>query len=224
MKTLGGRLEFDEALRRVNLEHPPAILAIIGDMMFLGKQDEGEYVGDAIFVDIDFVGTKVSDIVARHNFLVAVNLDGMCRWANIVDVGSVGEKIDRALAIEEEEVWVNGGATTVILGNDNDTGGVTAYGGVIRLSRHGVNLCRRFLVWTDERSMPEFTACAAADVAVFECLRRRTNGTTLARGGMVIMNGSRLLAVLGKDQRFIIYVVLVNRSRRGTGSAWSLCL
>ncbi len=57
METLGGRFEFNEALGRVNLEHPPAIMAIIGDMMFLGKQDEGEYVGDAIFVDIYFVGS-----------------------------------------------------------------------------------------------------------------------------------------------------------------------
>jgi len=104
----------------------------------------------------------------------------MCRWAKIVDVSRVGEKIDRALAIKEEEVWVDGGATAVVLGDDNDTGGVTAYGCVIRLIRHGVNLCGRFLVWTDERSMPEFTSCAAADVAVFGHLWRRTNGTALA--------------------------------------------
>ncbi len=180
METFGGRLEFDDALVRVNLEHPPGIMAIIGDMMFLGKQEKGEYVGDVIFVDIYFVGTKISNIVGRHNSLVAVNLDGMCRWANIVDMSRVGEKIDCALAIKEEEVWVDGGATAMVLSDDNDTEGVTAYGGAIRLSRHGVNLRRRFLVWTDNRSMPKFTACAAADVAVFGGLWRRTNGTTLA--------------------------------------------
>ena len=109
-------------------------MAIIGDMMFLGKQEEGEYIGDAIFVDIYFVGTKISDIVGRHNSLNAVNLDGMCSWANILDVSRVGEKINRALAIEEEEARVNGGATVVVLSNKNDTGSVTAYGGVIRLS------------------------------------------------------------------------------------------
>jgi len=36
METIGGRLEFDETLRRVNLEHSPSIMAIVGDMMFLG--------------------------------------------------------------------------------------------------------------------------------------------------------------------------------------------
>ena len=36
METLGGRLEFDETLGRVNLEHPSSIMTIVGDMMFLG--------------------------------------------------------------------------------------------------------------------------------------------------------------------------------------------
>ncbi len=77
----------------MNLEHPPTIMAIIGDMMFLGKQEEGEYVGDVIFVDIYFVGTKISDIVGRHNSLAAVNLDGMCSWANIVDVSGLEKRL-----------------------------------------------------------------------------------------------------------------------------------
>ena len=208
----------------MNLEHPPAIMAIIGDMMFLDKQEEGEYVGNVIFVDIYSVGTKISNIVGRHNSPVAVNLDGMCSWANIVDVSRVGEKINRALAIEEEEVWVNGGATAVVLSNKNDTGSITAYGGVIRLSRHGMNLRRRLLVWTDKRSMPQFTACAAADVAVFGRLWRRKNGTSVARGGIIILIGSWFLAVLGKDQRFVIHFNLVSGSRWSTRSAWSLRL
>ncbi len=78
----------------------------------------------------------------------------------------------------------------MVLSNKNDTGSVTAYGGVIRLSRHGVNLHRRLLVWTDKRSMPQFTACAAADFAVFGRLWRRTNGTSFVRGGIIILIGS----------------------------------
>ena len=93
-RSSGGRLEFNEALGRVNLEHLPAIMAIIGDMMFLGKQEEGEYVGDAIFVDICLIETKISNIVGRHNALVAVNLDGMSSWTNIVNISRVGEKIN----------------------------------------------------------------------------------------------------------------------------------
>ena len=115
-------------------------MAIIGDMVFLDKQEEGEYIGDAIFVDIYLVGTKISDIVGGHNAFVAVNLDGMSSWANIVNVSRVGEKINCALAIKEEEVWVDGGTTAVVLSDNNDTGSVTAYRGVIRLSRHGVHL------------------------------------------------------------------------------------
>ena len=65
-------------------------MVIIGDMMFLGEQEEGEYVGDAIFVDIYLAGTKISNIVGRHNALVAVNLDGMSSWTNIVNVSGVG--------------------------------------------------------------------------------------------------------------------------------------
>ena len=80
METLRGRLEFNEALGCVNLEHPPAIMAIIRDMMFLGKQEEGEDVGNSIFVDIYLVGTKISNVVGRHNALVAVNLDEMSSW------------------------------------------------------------------------------------------------------------------------------------------------
>ena len=180
METAGGGHEFQEPGLGVDLKNATTVVTVIGDMMFLGQQEEGEYVGDAIFIDIYFVGAKIGDIVGWHDSLVTVNLDGMCRWANIVDVSRVGEKIDRAVAIKEEEVWVDGGATAVVLGDDNDTGGVTACGCVIRFIRHGMNLCRRFLVRTDERSMPEFTACAAADVAIFGRLWRRTSGTTLA--------------------------------------------
>ena len=38
------------------------------------------------------------------------------------------------------------------------------------------------------------------------------------------MIGSWFLAVLGKDQRFIIHFILVSGSRRSTRSAWSLRL
>ncbi len=89
MEALGGRFELNEALRRVNFEHPSAIMAIISDMVFLAKQEEGEDIGDAVFVDIDLVGTEISDVVGRHNTLVAVDLDGTRSWTNVVDVSGV---------------------------------------------------------------------------------------------------------------------------------------
>ena len=58
----------------------------------------------------------------------------MSSWVNIVNVSRVGEKINCALAIKEEEVRVDGGATAVVLSNNNDTRSVTAYRGVIRLT------------------------------------------------------------------------------------------
>ena len=112
----------------------------------------------------------------------------------------------------------------MVLGDDNDTRSVTAYGGVIRLSQHGMNLCGRLLIRTDERSMTQFTARAASDVAIFGCLRTRTNGTPFARGGTIILIGTGLLAVLSKDQRFVINFILVSGVRRSAGSTWSLCL
>jgi hypothetical protein len=89
MEALGGRFELNEALRRVNFEYPSAIMAIISDMVFLAKQEEGEDIGDAVFVDIDLVRTEISDVVGRHNTLVAVDLDGTRSWTNVVDVSGV---------------------------------------------------------------------------------------------------------------------------------------
>jgi hypothetical protein len=40
METFGGRFELNETLGCVNFEHPPMIMAIICDMVFLAKQEE----------------------------------------------------------------------------------------------------------------------------------------------------------------------------------------
>ncbi len=103
MKALRGRFELDEPLGRVNFEHPATIMAIVCDVVFFGKQEEGEDVSNAVIVDIDFVRAKIRDIVGRHDTLVAVDLDGMGSGMDIVDVGGIGEEVDGALTVEEEE-------------------------------------------------------------------------------------------------------------------------
>ena len=133
VETLGGSFELKETLGCVNFDHPPQSWLSYVIWCFLPSRKSERTLAIPYLLTY-LVGTKVSNVVGRHNTLVAVNLDGMSSWTNIVNVSRVGEKIYCALAVKEEEVRVDGGATAMVLGDDNDTRSITAHRGVIRLS------------------------------------------------------------------------------------------
>jgi hypothetical protein len=84
----------------VNLENPSSIVTVISYVMFFSKKEERENIGNTVLIDVDFVGTKISNIVGGHDPLVAMNVDRTRCGANICDVLRVGEQINGALAVE----------------------------------------------------------------------------------------------------------------------------
>ena len=61
----------------MDFEDAIAIPAAIGDAMFLTREVEGEDVGNAVFVHIDFVGAKICNFICVHCAAVQSTLIGV---------------------------------------------------------------------------------------------------------------------------------------------------
>ena len=176
-----------ELKNTVGLKTPP-LPAVVCNAMLLAKQVEREHICNAILVDIDFIGAKVCNLACGHYAAVAVNSDWVGCWADVVNMVGVGKKVNGALTVEKEVVWVDGTAA-ILLGKDDDAGCIACDGCIIDLSIDGTNLLEgRLLLRAHSRRVPKFVAPAASNVRrrlLVHSLRR------LGRGGTVCGCGGR---------------------------------
>ena len=134
MESFGSWLEFNESARCMDFKNTPAIETVVCDVVRLAKLIEQQYIGNPILVvEINFSGSKIGDSVGSHDALVAMNVDGLSRGTDIVNVIRVGEEVGCALAVKEEVVGVNGGLPRV-LSEDDYAGCIAGNRGIVRFS------------------------------------------------------------------------------------------
>jgi hypothetical protein len=164
MQAGGSGGELENTVGCMDLKNSPAVPAVICNVMLLAKQVEREHICDAILVDIDFIGAKVCNLAHGHYAAVAVNSDWVGCWADVVNMVGVGKKVNGALTVEKEVVWVDGTAA-ILLGKDDDAGCIACDGRIIDLSIDGMNLLEgRLLLRAHSRRVPKFVAPAASNV------------------------------------------------------------
>ena len=69
-------------------------------MMLLAKEEKRENIGNAILINIHFVGAKIGNVGGRHDPFIAVDLNRMFNRTDIINMIGVGEQVDRALAVK----------------------------------------------------------------------------------------------------------------------------
>ena len=91
METLGSRLEFYNALLRMDLEDTITIRAVIGHPEFASQAVERKDVGNSARVEIHRHVAKIGLRCGGHSATVAMDLNGVLGRANVLDVRQVGE-------------------------------------------------------------------------------------------------------------------------------------
>jgi len=74
MEAFWGRFKFHDAVRGVDLEHPPTIMAIIDDMMLLAKEEERQDIGNTVLMIYTLLVPKFATLLAGMTPLL------QCTW------------------------------------------------------------------------------------------------------------------------------------------------
>jgi hypothetical protein len=168
MKPLFSRLKFNNTLIREDLKDPPpSILAIVLNVVFLGKAVKGENIGDAVRIEVDTHVSKFGLLGSEQSCFVAVDPDGLIGGKNIHHVGWITEEIDSRLTVKEYKILVDGLIVALNwfvreLSQDDYAGRITSLGGVVSI--HCMNLRRRRCqIRTDHGGMAIAAAIFAAN-------------------------------------------------------------
>ena len=86
----------------MDLEKFAAIQTVVGDVMLTCKVEEGEDVGEAIFVEVDGGGAEVALMGGGGGTRIAVDCDGSVGRADVLEVGGIDILVNGALAVKEE--------------------------------------------------------------------------------------------------------------------------
>ncbi len=174
-------MKFNDPTWCMNHKDTVAIMAVVCNSVLLTKAKKRENIGNAIGVDVDLSITKVCHLSHRHRTLVAIDLDWLGCWANILNMFWVGEKIHRGLAVQKDKIRINqatirrryicclGGVSSIsCLSKDNHTRFVASLRCIINIC-HSMNLsqwgCLRFKFGTNIRSMSKSTAIATTNIS-----------------------------------------------------------
>ncbi len=144
MKPFFSRLKFNNTLICEDLKDPPSILAIVLNVVFLGKVVKGENIGDAVRTKVDAHVPEFGLLGSEHSSFVAVDPDALIGGTNILHVGWITEEIDSRLTVKEYKIFVDGLIVVLNwlvreLSQDDYAGQITSLGGVVSI--HCMNLC-----------------------------------------------------------------------------------
>ncbi len=98
----------------MDLENSAMIQTVVGDVMLTCEVEEGEDVGDAIFVEVDRGGAKVALMGGGGGTRIAVDCDGSVGRADVLEVGGIDKLVDGALAVKEEFVRADSTVTGLL--------------------------------------------------------------------------------------------------------------
>jgi hypothetical protein len=93
MEALGSWFEFKEPIRCMYLENTTTTAAVVCNVVLLSQEIKQQNIGNTIFLEVHFVGSKVGNSVGGHDTLVAVDIDWMIGRMAIVDMVWVRKKL-----------------------------------------------------------------------------------------------------------------------------------
>ena len=104
MKTFHGGFELHHPRFSENFEDPTMIRTVIDDLELLAELVEGAKIHDAPGVKVNQRVAKICLFGGLQCALVAVDMDRVGGWMNIIDVLRFGKEMNSILAIEKDKV------------------------------------------------------------------------------------------------------------------------